>query len=230
MGMADRDYMRERRPADADFRPPRRRGPPTWAVVLVCCAVLAGLYRAADGYLSYRAAQDDSPRRAKAAAAAPIQGQELTGSRPRSTGDLPVAQDRSGSGSGAPGTHRPATVQTFSKCVDLRGRTVYSDGPCAAGERMSRVEVRSDVNVVDAEPIPSPSRSQAYANAQAAATPQPSRAPQFPAYDPRAACTSLDQAIAGYDAQARQAHSGQMQDWISARRKEARDQQFRLRC
>ncbi|PYE78390.1 DUF4124 domain-containing protein [Xylophilus ampelinus] len=229
MGMADRDYMRERRPADADFRPPRRRGAPTWVVVLVCCAALAGLYRAGDQYLAYRAAQDDSRRQAKAAAVPALRREPPSGSPPSTTG-LTAAPDRSGSGSGAPVTSRPAAVQTFSKCVDPRGRTVYSDGPCGAGERASRVEVRSDVNVVDAEPVPLTPPPQAHAGTQVATTPRPFQTPQSPAYDPRAACTTLNQAIAGYDAQARQAHSGQMQDWISARRKEARDEQFRLRC
>ncbi|MFE8646936.1 hypothetical protein ACFX58_17810 [Sphingomonas sp. NCPPB 2930] len=233
MGMADRDYMRERRPADVDFRPPRRRGPPTWVVVLVCCAILAGLYRAADSYLAYRAVQDDSRRRAKAAvsaSAAPAQRQEPPGGRPRSTADLPAAPDRSGSGSGAPGTSRPATVQTVSKCVDTRGRTAYSDGHCGAGERASRVEVRSDLNVADAEPVPPPASPSVYAGAQATGTTLPARSPQPYAPDPRAVCAALDRTIAGYDAQARQPQSAQMQDWISVRRKEARDQQFRLRC
>lgn len=46
----------------------------------------------------------------------------------------------------------------------------------------------------------------------------------------KAQCDALDARIKHYDAMARQPQSGQMQDWISAERKKARDQQFRLRC
>lgn len=46
----------------------------------------------------------------------------------------------------------------------------------------------------------------------------------------QAECKSLDAQIAGHDAMARQPQSGQMQDWIAAHRKKARDRQFALRC
>lgn len=43
-------------------------------------------------------------------------------------------------------------------------------------------------------------------------------------------CKALDAKIKNYDSMARQPQSGQMQDWISAQRKAARDRQFQLRC
>jgi hypothetical protein len=43
-------------------------------------------------------------------------------------------------------------------------------------------------------------------------------------------CQSLAASIAQYDAMARQPQPGQMQDWITARKREARDRQFKLRC
>lgn len=45
-----------------------------------------------------------------------------------------------------------------------------------------------------------------------------------------AECKALDTKIANYDAMARQPQSGQMQDWITAEKKKARDQQFRIKC
>lgn len=228
MGLNDRDYMRKRRPADIDFRPPHRRPWPTWAIVLTCCAALAGLYRAADLYLMHRAMQEDALRQAKAAAAAPRVEPPVV--RRRSSEYFPGAPDLPATGPTSPTTPPSSAVRTVSKCVDTRGRTAYSDGHCNLGERASRVEARSDVNVADAEPpLPAASPS-VYAGTQATSTTVQGWAPQPHAYDPRATCAALDQAIAGYDAQARQPQSGQMQDWISARRKEARDQQFRLRC
>jgi len=46
----------------------------------------------------------------------------------------------------------------------------------------------------------------------------------------QAECKALDAQITQYDAMARQPQSGQMQDWISAQRKKARDRQFQIRC
>ena len=43
-------------------------------------------------------------------------------------------------------------------------------------------------------------------------------------------CKALAAQITQYDAQARQPQSGQMQDWISAQKKNARDRQFRIKC
>ena len=45
-----------------------------------------------------------------------------------------------------------------------------------------------------------------------------------------AECAALDQAIQGYDAQARQPQSAGTQDWIKDRRAEARSRQFALHC
>lgn len=43
-------------------------------------------------------------------------------------------------------------------------------------------------------------------------------------------CEALNAKIKNYDSMARQPQSGQMQDWIAAQRKAARDRQFQLRC
>ncbi|MDO8776825.1 MAG: hypothetical protein Q7K57_50570 [Burkholderiaceae bacterium] len=48
--------------------------------------------------------------------------------------------------------------------------------------------------------------------------------------DRQAECKALDVQIQQYDAMARQPQSGQMQDWISAQRKSARDRQFQIKC
>jgi hypothetical protein len=48
--------------------------------------------------------------------------------------------------------------------------------------------------------------------------------------DRQAECKALDAQITQYDAQARQPQTGQMQDWITARKRTARDRQFQIRC
>lgn len=51
-----------------------------------------------------------------------------------------------------------------------------------------------------------------------------------PAVSHMAQCKALDAQITHYDAMARQPQSGQIQDWITAQKKKARDQQFRIKC
>lgn len=48
--------------------------------------------------------------------------------------------------------------------------------------------------------------------------------------DRTAECSALAASILHYDAMARQPQSGQMQDWITAQRKKARDRQFQIKC
>jgi len=43
-------------------------------------------------------------------------------------------------------------------------------------------------------------------------------------------CEALAGQIQGLEAMSRQPHSGSQQDWITAEKRKARDQQFRLRC
>ena len=45
-----------------------------------------------------------------------------------------------------------------------------------------------------------------------------------------AECKALSAEIASLDSAARQAQSGQSQDWLNERRRKARDRQFQLRC
>jgi hypothetical protein len=51
-----------------------------------------------------------------------------------------------------------------------------------------------------------------------------------PAASRQAECASLDAQITQWDAMARQPQSGQMQDWITAQKRKARDRQFQLKC
>jgi hypothetical protein len=46
----------------------------------------------------------------------------------------------------------------------------------------------------------------------------------------QAECASLDAQITQWDAMARHPQSGQMQDWITAQKRKARDRQFQLKC
>ena len=51
-----------------------------------------------------------------------------------------------------------------------------------------------------------------------------------PAAAKKAECAALEAQIANYDSMARQPQSAQTQDWISARKRKARDRQFSIKC
>lgn len=53
---------------------------------------------------------------------------------------------------------------------------------------------------------------------------------QVPQATRPAECASIAQTVLNLESQARQPQTGQMQDWIRARRKEAQDELYRLRC
>ncbi|APW35800.1 hypothetical protein RD110_00025 [Rhodoferax koreense] len=121
----------------------------------------------------------------------------------------------------------PAPGQTVSKCV-LKGRTTYSDGPCPDGAKAEQLAVRPDVNLMQASVL-------AQATPIRSALPPPAPAPVVipappPDADKAATCSGLARYIEDLDAWARQPQSGEMQDWITARKREARDRQFRLKC
>ena len=49
-------------------------------------------------------------------------------------------------------------------------------------------------------------------------------------YNKAAECQALAAEISSYDAMARQPQTGQMQDWITAQKRRARDRQFHIHC
>ncbi len=120
-----------------------------------------------------------------------------------------------------------APAQTVSKCM-LKGRITYSDGPCPDGAKAEQLAVRPDVNLMQAPVLAQagPGRSAVPA---AAPAPVVVQAPQ-PHPSQAITCPGLARYIEELDAWARQPQSGQMQDWITARKREVRDQQFRLKC
>ena len=68
------------------------------------------------------------------------------------------------------------------------------------------------------------------ANLQQPAPVQPGYQQQSPAPNKQLTCQSLESRIKQLDSMARAGGTAQQLDWIAARRKEARDEQFRLRC
>jgi len=121
-------------------------------------------------------------------------------------------------------------IERVTKCLSNAGAASYSDGPCPAGKRGATVELRPDSNLADGM---SP-------EARAASVQQNREAAQAMAAHERrvaqqvdgtvSACADIDARIAWLDAAARQPQSAWTQDDLRARRKQARDRQFALRC
>lgn len=214
MGLMDRDYMHDRQ-RQRPFSPPPE--PSHWAtlgMVLVFVATLFFLYKAAD-----RIKQGAAPA-ANARATTSAVSKNLP-SGPSFTPPLPAL---------APPPRMPdatAGTSTVSKCV-VNGATSYSDGPCPGGALSSQITTHANHNLMAAVRAPAVRRTEAPAIEHPVVVTQNDAAPAALAH--QAECQQLDAQIQRWDAMARQPQSGQMQDWISEQRKQARDRQFRIRC
>lgn len=113
-----------------------------------------------------------------------------------------------------------------TKCV-INGSTSYGDSTCLHGAVISQITTRTDHNLIAAVRLEPTRRAEAPAAPRAMTL-------QTPPFDDAAAkksvCQGLDEQIKQWDAMARQPQSGQIQDWISAQRRQAPDRQFRLHC
>lgn len=196
--------------APSFLRPPPERGVPLlWWLLGLLALGLAGLYVLRMHRASVPAAPAatvTAPAPSAARTAPPATTPQQAPAR------APVARPSRG----------PETVVT--RC-ESGGRTTFTDGDCAPGARASELRVQRDLNLADgASHLPRARLTHAPAAGQA---PQQRGAGSA---GREAECSALGQRIQGLDAQARQPQSARMQDWISARRHEARSRQFALRC
>lgn len=217
MGLMDRDYMHDRQ-RQRPFSPPPERSPwGTLGALLVFVAALFFLYKAADWIKQGAAPAANAHATTSAVSKNPPSGPSFTPPRPA----LPPPQ------------HAPdatAGTSTVSKCV-VNGATSYSDGPCPGGALSSQITTHANHNLMAAVRPQAVRRTEA---TEAPVTPHPAVVVQHEAVPAamahQAECEYLDAQIRRFDAMARQPQSGQMQDWISEQRKQARDRQFRIRC
>ena len=131
----------------------------------------------------------------------------------------------------------PAETREVTKCL-VDGHPTYSDrSACRTGarvvvpitrgpspEEVREAQIRADTLAEQAAEVDRRlrwedwQRSQVTISAPAASL---SKTPE---------CAALEQAIQGYDAQARQPQPAGMQDWIKDQRSQARSRQFALHC
>jgi hypothetical protein len=219
MGLADRDYMRERREKREDFQAwdsPEKSASTTLWCILATLAMAYGGYKAWNWW-----AASHLPRAAVAAPAA---------SSGRSPATLPkLTGDWDGNRPLIPATSRataaPGTV--VIKCV-ANGAISYvaSEADCAAQAKAIIVRIDPKQNLSDGLPNAEQIIRQPSPHAQIDVAP----AGLDPNIQRQALCQAYEQEIKSIDTRARQPLSGQEQDWLAAKRKKARDEQFRLRC
>lgn len=132
--------------------------------------------------------------------------------------------------SAVPASSPQPRIERITKCVNSAGAASYSDGPCPAGLRSATVELRPDSNLADGM-SPQAREASSQQNREAAqARAAHERRVAMQVDGAVSACASLEAEIAWLDAAARQPQSAGTQDDLRARRKQARDRQFALRC
>lgn len=224
MGLQDREYMRHRGRADiADlklFRPPEPSVKSTLWIVLFFLLFT---------FLCFKAWNWWQLRKSPPVSAV---------SRPvRAPVPLPPKQYPNLAGNWDPSRTAPVysqqsesqgTTQTFTKCV-VNGVTSFTDGDCAPNATRSSVSVNPNANLADGlREAPAlvirrtaPQVAQAVPAAESISNPH---------LEKKLLCNRYEEEIKQIDARARQPLPGSEQDWLAARRKRARDEQFRLRC
>ena len=228
MGLADRDYMQERRPrGEGPFTPPPSAGgTPALHIILIWLLVGLVLWTLANWFLTHQ-------RATQRFAAPPPAAQ----SQPAAKAPAPQAawatEDRYPTNTQPSRRNYPAAGnQQVIKCT-AGGKTTYSDAPCPIGALATAVQI------TQAPPVPPQLlRSAPPPNQTPDNWPQQPivivQAPQAPVVDTTAmrqlGCKALDDEIKRLDSWARQPNSGQTQDLIRDKRKRVRDRQFEIHC
>ena len=228
MGLADRDYMRERRPrGKGPFTPPPSAGgTPALHIILIWLLLGLVLWTLANWFLTHQRATQ------RLAAPPPAAQSQPAVEAPAPQAALPTVDLHPANTQPHRQNYPAASNQQVIKCT-AGGKTMYSDTPCPIGALATAVQI------TQAPPVPpQPLRSAPPPNQMPAHWPQQPivivQAPQRPTVDPSAMrqleCKALDEEIKHLDSWARQPNSGQTQDLIRDRRKRARDRQFEIHC
>jgi hypothetical protein len=120
-----------------------------------------------------------------------------------------------------------AQAGTLYLCKAYSGGTFWAQAHCSKHSAL----IESMVSVPESLPFDQQVRLAEQQRAPATTTTITNTVIQNNAVNDRQAeCKGLDAQITQYDAQARQPQTGQMQDWITAKKRTARDRQFQIKC
>ena len=149
-------------------------------------------------------------------------------SRPTPTRAVPCPAEAAPPRSASPSPSAlPAGAWAISKCV-VNGTTRYGDAACGRGAKTSQIVTPVNHHLLAGL---TPEQMAAASRVKAATSPAgKSRAAPPSAAASAEVCASLNADIIRLDALGRQLQSGQLQDWIRQRKREARDRQFWIRC
>lgn len=230
MGLADRDYMRR----TTAPRAVSASGPPEASAGLTLLMIVLFMGATYGAYAAWRWWQPPRVSAPVPLLAAPAEPTRQPSVRKSPSQQPPLQQpparnEERGTGSieGKPAARGDGTVR-ITKCV-VNGATTYSDGECPPQASRSIVTVDKRQNLADG--LPPAARSFAQPSA-AAQPPVGDTAPSVadPNVRKKSLCLAYEEDIKVIDARARQPLPGWEQDRLAARRKAARDEQFRLRC
>jgi hypothetical protein len=225
MGLADRDYMRDRhRDAIGSSRP---FGPPEPSVGLTLWMILliTGL-----AYGSFKLWTwfnvKNSPSAAQNSTVTPPTPPSKARTHPGLTGNWDP--NREVAATPPVPSQQNSQTHVVIKCI-VNGATLYvqSESECTAHAKKTILVINSRQNLSDAVRPPQETTPPPIHVVQAAPAPQTAVDPNV---HKKALCQSYEEEIKYVDARARQPISAGEQDDLAERRKKARDAQFRLRC
>ena len=194
-------------------------GPPDMSIGSVALFALATLTISYAGYNVWNWWAATHAPRAASGAPATSAASGLT-KQTRATGSADPNGQPSHSAPGTPGA-------VVIKCV-VNGATTYvsSEADCSAPAKVTVIRIDPKENISDGLPNAEQIIRRPSPAAQAYVAP----AVEDQNVERRALCQAYDEEVKSIDERARQPLSGQEQDRLTAKRRKARDEQFRLHC
>ena len=234
MGMEDRDWYREKYVATRRSKSRSRfDGEWHWATQTLVWLAVAGLLFFIFRIYERRAAPKQLPLPTASQAESAIQRPQL---QPRIAAPLaaptPLQQPAEVTAAPARAAQPQSIVSTIYLCQSYGGGKFWSSTHCQQSNALiDRMEtVPSNMPFEQQVALARQQRDDALSLSLPAPVRQQAPSTLFAQTSRKAQCDALDAEVQHWDAMARAPQSAQMQDWISNRRKTARDAPFRLRC
>lgn len=225
MGLADRDYMRDRHRNEISRSRPFGPPEPSIGLTLWMILLITGLAYGSFKLWTWLNVKNSPPAVQNSTVASPTPPSKVR-THPGLTGNWDPNREVVAISSTP--SHQSSQTHVVIKCI-VNGTTLYvqSESECTAHAKKTALVINSRQNLSDAvRPAPATLPSPIHV-VQAAPAQQPVVDPNV---HKKALCQSYEEEIKYVDARARQPISAGEQDHLAERRKKARDKQFRLRC
>lgn len=225
MGLADRDYMRDRHRDDISSSRPFGPPEPSVGLTLWMILLITGLAYGSFKLWTWLNVKNSAPATQTSTVAPPASPSKVR-SHPGLTGNWDP--NREVVATPPPASQQDSQTHVVIKCI-VNGTTLYvqSESECMAHAKKTVLVINSNQNLSDAVLPALETTSPPIHVVQAAPAQQPTVDPNV---QKKARCQAYEEEIKYVDARARQPISAGEQDDLAERRKKARDAQFRLRC